>query len=97
MTAVARQDVEKKLIAIINDMTSDWELEYSGGIQSQTRLVGDLSFESIEIVQLLVEIESRFEMKNMASERLLMEDGRYVSDLTIAEIAGFICEEMQKG
>ncbi len=97
MTAVARQDVEKKLIAIINDMTSDWELEYSGGIQSQTRLVGDLSFESIEIVQLLVEIENRFEMKNMASERLLMEDGRYVSDLTIAEIAEFICEEMLKG
>lgn len=87
--------IQKDVIGILEDMTSDWELEYSGGVKPDTRLIGDLSFESIEIVQLMVAIEQRFNLKNLASEKLLMRDGRYVPDLTVSEIVDFLREQIR--
>lgn len=89
-----REDIEKELLTILKDMTADWELDYSGGIKADTRLVGDLTFESIEVVQLMVAIEQHFNVKNLASEKLLMRDGRYVPDLTVSEIVNFLAEQM---
>ncbi len=85
----------KDLILILEDMTSDWDLDYSGGINASTRLIGDLSFESIEVVQLMVAIEQHFNLKNLASEKLLVRNGRYVSELTVSEIADFLSREVQ--
>lgn len=84
----------RDLISVLEDMTSDWDLDYSGGIGETTRLIGDLAFESIEIVQLMVAIEQHFGLKNLASEKLLMRDGRYVPDLTVSEIVDFIGHEL---
>jgi acyl carrier protein len=89
-------DILKKLTSILEDMTSDWELDYSGGIIPDTGLIGDLSFESIEIVQLMVAIEQQFDIKNLTSEKLLMRDGKYVPELTVSEIANFLNEEINK-
>jgi acyl carrier protein len=89
-----KEDIKKELLTILEDMTADWELGYSGGIKADTRLVGDLTFESIEVVQLMVAIEQHFNVKNLASEKLLMRDGRYVPDLTVSEIVNFLAEQM---
>jgi acyl carrier protein len=83
-----------ELIGILEDMTSDWDFDYLGGINAETRLVEDLTFESVEVVQLMVTIEQHFNLKNLASEKLLMRDGSYVPDLKVAEIRDFLCEEM---
>jgi len=91
-----KTDILNKLTSILEDMTSDWELDYSGGINPDTKLIGDLSFESIEIVQLMVAIEQQFEIKNLTSEKLLMRDGKYVPELTVSEIANFLNEEINK-
>ncbi len=58
--------------------------------------MGDLSFESIEIVQLMVTIEQHFGLKNLASEELLMRDGRYVPDRTVEEVTQFVYDQIQK-
>jgi len=94
MEGYTEEAAQAKLIAILNDMTSDWDLDpSSGAIGATTRLVADLSFESIELVQLMVAIEQQFGIKNLPSEKLLVRDGRYVPDLTVAEIARFLCAE----
>lgn len=90
-----KEHIARELKAILEDMTSDWDLQYTGGISGVTRLMGDLAFESIEIVQLMVAVEQRFNLKNLASEKLLMRDGRYVPDLTVSEIVDFLSEEMK--
>ena len=92
--ATREETILKELTDIINDMTSDWDLEFSGGVSGGTNLVADLSFESVEIVQLMVAIEQHFKLKNLSSERLLMEDGRYVADLSVGQIARFLDHEI---
>ncbi len=95
MEEYRKEDILNELIKILEDMSSDWDLDYSDGIKGDTRLVADLLFESIEIVQLLVAIEQHFNLKNVPSEKLLMRDGNYVPDLTVSEIANFLSEEMK--
>ena len=43
----------------------------------------------------MVALEQHFEFKNLASEKLLMEDGRYAADLTVEQITDFLIAEMQ--
>lgn len=96
MKEFSPEDISHEVLKIIEDMSGDWDLEYSEGINPKTRLVGDLLFESIEIVQLLVAIEQHFGLKNLPSENLLMQDGQYVPDLAVSEIINFLTEEMKK-
>lgn len=94
MSALSKEELLNKVVGILNDMTSDWDLEYQGGIGASTNLIGDLSFESIEVVQLMVLIEQHFHLQNLASERLLMQDGRYVKDLSVAQVVDFLAREL---
>jgi len=46
--------VEREIIGLLQDMTVDWDNEFSGSIDGETRLVADLGFTSIDVVQLAV-------------------------------------------
>ena len=78
------------LVEIITDMTSDWDTEFEGQIGADTRLIQDLCFESIDIVHLVVAIETKFDRRDLAFEEVLMADGRYVDELTIGQVAAFL-------
>jgi acyl carrier protein len=82
--------VEQGVVAVINDMVADWELDQPKGVGSSTRLMEDLEFESIDIVQLAVSLEQHFEQSGLPFEKLFMRDGDYVDDLTVNEIASFL-------
>jgi acyl carrier protein len=82
----------QSVIQILEDMTSDWDLDFSGGIKSDTRLIADLAFESIDMVQVVVAIEEKFMRRDLPFEKLLMVDGRYVDDLSVAEVSSFLQE-----
>ncbi len=94
MKELSKQEILSQLVGILEDMTSDWDFDYDGGIRPETRLIGDISFESIEVVQLMVLIEQHFELKNFSSEKLLMTDGRYVEELSVNEIADFLSTQV---
>jgi acyl carrier protein len=87
---MVREKITAELIEILRDMTSDWDLDYSGGIGAETRLVKDLGFESIDIVQFVVAIEENFKRKGLPFEELLMTEGRYVDDITVGDTAAFL-------
>jgi len=94
---LTEEGINQEIIKIVTDMTSDWDFdEATDSITTSTKLVGDLSFESVEIVQLMVQIEQHFGLKNLASEKLLVKDGRAVPDLTIPEISRFLLGELKK-
>jgi acyl carrier protein len=89
------ESVTEEVIAVLKDMTSDWDIDaFDGGIGPDTRLVADLTFESIEIVQLMVALEQHFKLKRLASEKLLMRDGTYVPDQRVGDIAAFLVTEL---
>ena len=96
--SVSRDVVVKQLVEVLEDMTSDWDIEFSGKIAEQTMLVGDLAFESIDVVHLIVTLGQIYEEKDLGFERILIEDGRYVSDLSVAQIADFLVKTLaEKG
>lgn len=57
-----------------------------------TLLVSDLEFESIDVVQFVVQVEEVFQRKDLPFEKLLMVEGRYKDDLSVEEVADFLHE-----
>lgn len=89
MNDLSRVTTEKTVVAIVKDLIQDWGLSLDEGIAVRTMLVNDLEFASVDIIQLCVAIEQHFERK-LGFQDLLMKDGSYVGDLSIAQIAEFI-------
>ncbi len=74
---------------IIEDLVQDWELNLDEAISQETFLVNDLNFSSVDIIQLCVALEQNYERK-LGFHELLMEDGKYVGDLSIQQISVFL-------
>lgn len=89
-----RDSVFQDMVRILQDMTSDWDTGYEGGIQMDTRLIGDLSFESIDVVQLIVAIEEHYRRKDLPFVDLVMQDGRYKEELKVADIVEFLTKNL---
>src|SRR4051812_14674871 len=85
-----REDVISEVIAILGDMTRDWDQGFAGGISEETRLVADLGLESIDFVMLIVAIGERFERKGLPFDTLLRRGDKYVGDISIAELVDFL-------
>jgi acyl carrier protein len=88
-----RQTIEQSIIAIVEDLTQDWGLEVEG-IGGGTLLVEELDFASVDIIQLCVAIEQHFDRK-LGFKDLLLVNGSYVHDLTIAQIADFVAARIE--
>lgn len=78
------------VIETLKEMTSDWDTDYDDPIGPKTRLINDLGFESIDVVQLIVAFEEEFQSRELNFEQLLMQDGRYVDELVVEDVVGFL-------
>jgi acyl carrier protein len=88
--------VEERVIGVISDLTKDWDVEIEGGMTSDTSMVGDVDFASIDFIQMAVSIESEFKTK-LGFQDLLMQGGKYVDDVTVRQIAEFVTERLNNG
>ena len=89
MPATAK-DYQTQLVVLLQDFTQDWDMEFEGQMAADTRLLADLSFESIDIIQLVVAIQEDILKRKLSFDSLLMKDGRYVDDLSIGQIADYL-------
>jgi acyl carrier protein len=87
-------DIEGKVIDVLRELTKDWDLELPNGLTKDTRLMGDLAFESIDVVQLAVALEQAFDRKGLPFEQLFMQDGDYVEDLRVGQLVDFLAEQV---
>lgn len=94
MSSLLRDNAESTVIAVIEDLVQDWGLELDGGITPATRLVENLEFASVDIIQLCVALEQAYERK-LGFQNLLMRDGSYVGDLSVQQIAAFVESRLQ--
>lgn len=90
-------DILKNIVDILEDMTLDWDMEFDGRIGPNTRLVADLEFESIDVVQFIVAIEERFRCRGLPFEEFLMTDGRYVDEVRVSDVVGFLDHQLNHG
>ena len=82
------------LVEILKDMTCDWDMEFDNPIGPDTKLIDDLGFESIDIVQLVVAIEDRFHCRKLPFEEILMVDGRYVDEIKVRDTVDFLSRHL---
>lgn len=85
----------KTVCAIVDDLIQDWGLELDQPVGAATLLVADLDFASVDIIQLCVALEQTYERK-LGFQDLLMRDGSYVSDLTLAQVAAHVESRLQQ-
>ena len=85
-----REAILADLRKIVEEITGDWETGFAGGITPETKLIGDLGFESIDVVHLIVTLEEHYRRSDLKFDKILMHDGRYVDDLSIGELADFL-------
>ncbi len=85
-----KEKILSDMIEILKDMTSDWDTDFGGPIGPDTRLVADLAFESIDIVQLVVAIQERYRRRDLPFEILLMKDGKYVDEIKVLDTVNFL-------
>jgi len=78
------------VIRILKDITYDWDLEFGEAIGPETKLITDLGFESIDVVQFVVALEEHFRRRGLPWEEFLMVDGRYVDEIKIDDAATFL-------
>lgn len=80
---------EQDVVAIIAEMV-DWEIDLGRPVTGTTRLVGDLGFQSLDIVMLILAIEGRYQRQDLPFDEVLTADGEYVTDLTVHQLAAFL-------
>jgi acyl carrier protein len=85
----SNDSVQEAVIGIVEDLIQDWGLELEDPIAGHTRLAKELDFVSVDFIQLLVAIEQHYGRK-FGFQDLVMANGSYVSDLTIAQIVDFV-------
>jgi acyl carrier protein len=91
---VTEPQITSALISILKDLTQDWDMDLEDPIGPATRLVADLSFASIDVIQMVVAIEEHFQRRNLGFDQLLMQDGRYVDDLQVAQVVEFLHQKL---
>jgi acyl carrier protein len=89
---VTNAEISRKLRETLAEFIADWGLDVD--IADATSLVEDLEFDSIDVIQFVVAIENAFQSRNLGFQSLLMQDGRYVDDLTVGQIEAFIARKM---
>lgn len=94
MTSVNSQKLLDTVIGVLNDTVRDWDMELEGGMSATTTLLGDLAFESIDVVQFAVALETAVGRKGLPFEKLFINDGAYVDDVSVAQIVAFLEEEL---
>ena len=92
----ARETILRGLVGILEDMTSDWDMEFDRGIGAETKLIADLEFESIDVVQFILAIEEHFQREKLPFEKLIMEHGRYVDEICLGDAVGFLYDELNR-
>jgi acyl carrier protein len=88
------EELSAQVIAVLNEVTMDWELDLEEEIGPSTRLIDDLAFESIDIVRFVVALEQHFNCKGLPFEKLFMRDGDYVDELRVNEVVDFLSKSL---
>lgn len=86
---ISQEKIQLEIISLIIKIALDSDLESDQLINAETLLVKDLGYPSICFIQLILAIEEKFNQK-IGFTDLLMPDGQFVDDLSIAQLVEFV-------
>lgn len=86
----SRDEIQNGVVNVLQNMVEDWDLDLAEPIGPDTRIIEDLGFESIDLVQLVVGIEEKFGVRGLPYEEVLMKDGAYVTEIHLSDLVDFL-------
>lgn len=90
----SQAEVESRVAALLKDMVQDWDLDTTDEIGPATRIIEDLEFESIDLIQLMVAVEKEFGVKGLPYESLVINDGSYIEELLVSQVVEFLMKHL---
>ena len=93
MSTLSREEVQKAVLEIVQNMTQDFDFEFSGGIKPESMLGKDLGFESVDVVELFVAIEQHFKKRGLPFQKLVAGAEEY-QDIGINQIIDFLHQNL---
>ena len=88
-----KEKILEDVLKIFRDLTSEFDTDFSGGINPQTRVSADLGFESVDVVEMIVALEEHYHRRDLPFQELVMKEGRN-HDFTIQDTANFISKHL---
>jgi acyl carrier protein len=88
---IRKLEIQVDIIRIIKEICREIHQEMRS-IQPQTRLSLDLDFESLELIQLILNLEKKYKISADITD-ILMRSSRGKEDITIEEIVNLIESE----
>jgi acyl carrier protein len=83
-----------RLMAAVTGMMKDWDRDTSAPLTGGTLLMADLGYQSLDIVVLSADMSRQLNRRDIPFERLLLVDGRPISDLSLDQLADFLWEQL---
>jgi acyl carrier protein len=89
--ASTRDQLRAEVLEILREKTRKLDSDFSGTLDENTRIVGDLDFESVLIVEFCMAIGKRFQ-KKLPFQNLVFKNGKF-QDFTVGELLTFLEEQ----
>ena len=86
--ARTRDQLRAEVLEILREKTKKLDADFSGPLTEETRIVGDLDFESVLIVEFCMAIGKHFQ-KKLPFQNLVFQDGRF-QDFTVGQLVTFL-------
>ena len=90
--ASARDQLRSDVLDILREKASKVDSAFSGPLTEETRIVGDLDFESVMIVELCMAIGKHLR-KKLPFQSLVFQNGRF-QDFTVGQLLTFLEEQL---
>src|SRR5262245_6070695 len=84
-------EIESYVLVTLQELASDWD--YAQTLDSETKLLSELGFESLDIVVVGAAIQEHFQCR-MPFAELLAEIGRSRRDLSVGELVQFVTSHL---
>ena len=88
-----REGILAEVVKVLTELTEDWDVDFGAGLGADTRLVSDLSFESIDVVHFVTALEEHYGRRDLPFQDILMEDGKYVEDIRGGDVVDFLAKQ----
>jgi acyl carrier protein len=94
---LSKEIILNNIISILKDITCDCDMEFNAPLGPDTKLISELAFGSIDVVQFVVAIEECFKRRKLPFEELVMIDGRYVDEIKVSAVVEFLYQHLNNG
>lgn len=91
----SRSEILSEIVAVLEELADDWE--YAGEIGEHTMLMGEMGFESLDIVVLATALQERYPQEIPFSEFFAALGEREGGDVSVAEWVDFIAAHTANG